>query len=102
NDHKCAQCWATYACPAGQTCSPQGTCTTQCGQSNNGVCQTDAECKGCGGDATKCHKPINGGDGKCGPEAAGCSDLGQNAAVLPAPWDKVTNLCSNDGDCSGV
>jgi hypothetical protein len=38
----------------------------------------------------------------CGPSAAGCSDLGDGVVVLPDPWDEVTNLCSNDGDCSGV
>jgi hypothetical protein len=102
NAHKCAECSPTYACPAGLTCSPQGTCTAECGSHNSGACESDADCAGCGGDATTCHAPINGGPGTCGPSAAGCSDLGNGVAVLPDPWDEVTNLCSNDGDCSGV
>jgi hypothetical protein len=99
--HHCAECSATYACPSGKTCSPQGVCVTKCGSNGAGVCDSDADCSACGGSATTCHKPLNG-PGKCGPSAAGCSDLGNGVAVLPDPWSQVTNLCSNDGDCSGV
>jgi hypothetical protein len=102
NAHKCAECSPTYACPAGEICSPQGTCVTQCGTDNTGNCQSDAECAGCAGDIKECHQPINGGAGKCGPSASGCSDLGESVAVLPDPWNDYTNLCSNDGDCAGV
>jgi hypothetical protein len=97
----CAQCGPTYACKAGQICSPQGVCVDKCGQDGNGSCYDDADCSKCGGDNTQCHKPING-PGECGPQAAGCSDLGKGTVVLPSPFDQVTNLCSNDGDCAGV
>lgn len=101
NAHKCSQCSATYACPAGQTCSPQGMCESKCGTDGAGTCNGDGDCGGCGPDAGECHKPINS-SGKCGPQAAGCSDLGMGVAVLPDPWDSITNTCSNDGDCAGV
>lgn len=100
--HKCAECSATHACPAGEECSPQGTCIKECGQNNSGACQSDADCNGCGGTTNVCHTPINGGDGTCGPAASGCSDLGEGTIVLPDPFGKVTNTCSNDADCSGV
>ena len=102
NAHHCAECSATVPCPNGQTCSPQGACVDQCGNDGQGTCASDADCGGCGADNTKCHKPINSSTGECGPQANGCSDLGSNVAVLPAPYDQVTNLCSNDADCSGV
>ena len=101
--HKCSECSSTYACPAGFTCSANGTCETECGDHGTGECQTDADCAGCGQDVgLVCHVPINGGTGQCGPEANGCSDLGNGAVVLPSPYDQVTNLCSNDGDCNGI
>ena len=34
--------------------------------------------------------------------ATGCSDLGKGVAVLPAPFDEVTNLCSSDTDCKNI
>jgi hypothetical protein len=40
--------------------------------------------------------------GTCGPDANGCSDLGDGTVVLPPPYDQVTNTCSNDADCNGV
>ena len=101
-NHKCAQCSPTYACPAGQRCSANGTCSTKCGGDGSGACQSDSDCGGCGGSATACHLPINGGVGKCGAAASGCSDLGKGVAVLPAPFDRVTNLCSSDSDCAGI
>jgi len=102
--HKCAECSATYACPAGLTCSANGTCEQECGDHGTGECQSDADCAGCGTDNSGlvCHLPVNGGAGQCGPQANGCSDLGNGVAVLPAPYNQVTNLCSNDGDCNGV
>lgn len=102
NAHKCAECSPTTPCPSGEVCSVNGTCEKKCGTDAQGTCLTDADCSGCAGDNTECHAPINGGEGSCGPAAAGCSDLGQGVAVLPAPFDQVTNTCSNDGDCSGV
>jgi len=102
NAHQCAECSPTHACPGGQICSANGTCEAKCGTDAKGTCTTDADCGGCAGDNTVCHAPVNGGAGKCGPAAAGCSDLGQGVAILPAPFDQVTNTCSNDGDCSGV
>ncbi len=79
-------------------------CVKACGEPNKpkGTCATDADCAGCGADAIACHVPINGGDGRCGVPASGCSDLGNGVTALPAPWSAVTNTCSNDSDCSGV
>jgi hypothetical protein len=104
NKHKCSQCSKTYACPAGEQCDLNtGTCEKICGKTDApGVCDTDADCAGCGGMQTKCHKPINGGTGTCGVNAAGCSDLGDGALTLPAPYDQITNTCSDDADCDGV
>jgi hypothetical protein len=101
NAHKCAECSPTYACPAGKSCSPQGVCVELCGKDGKGTCDSDADCDHCGANATTCHKPLNA-SGSCGPAAAGCSDLGNGALALGAPWDQVTNTCSNDGDCDGV
>ncbi len=102
NAHKCAECSPTYACPAGSVCTLTGTCEKQCGTDGGGRCESDADCTGCGVDVDTCHHPINGGAGTCGPSAAGCSDLGDGVVVLPAPFDQVTNLCSDDADCGGV
>jgi hypothetical protein len=102
NAHKCAECSPTYACPAGKTCSAQGTCEAVCGSNGAGACDTDADCAGCAPGTTTCHKPINGGAGKCGPTAAGCSDLGQGTITLPSPFNQVTNTCSSNADCAGV
>src|SRR5690606_23771181 len=95
NQHECAQCSPTMPCPNGQQCSPQGVCLDVCGSDGQGTCASDADCGGCGADNTKCHKPIGSSTGDCGPAANGCSDLGSNVAVLPEPFDQVTNLCSN-------
>lgn len=104
NAHTCAECSPTYACPAGKVCTPNGTCQIRCGLEGpvEGTCDTDADCAGCGGGATHCYTPINGGHGTCGPQAAGCSDLGNGTITLPDPFNKVTNTCSNDNDCAGV
>jgi hypothetical protein len=110
NNHKCAECSDTYPCPAGLTCE-SGTCIAGCGQAGeaSGVCYADEDCAACGGTTGSpwvCKKPINANGpmdaGQCGPTAAGCSDLGTSVAVLPPPFDSVTNLCSDDADCSGV
>jgi hypothetical protein len=104
NAHKCSECSPTYACKAGFECDPHGVCIAICGIDGlaKGTCDTDADCVGCSGDAKKCHVPVNGGHGYCGPEAAGCSDLGKGVVVLPDPWSQYTNLCSHDTDCAGV
>lgn len=102
NQHICAECSPTHPCPNGETCSMQGACVQECGSDGKGKCTTDADCSGCGADNNQCNKPINSSTGTCGVAAAGCSDLGQGAAVLPDPWNQVTNTCSNDGDCAGV
>lgn len=103
NKHKCSECSATYACPSGSYCDLNtGTCEKVCGKVGQpGVCDMDSECAGCQG-TTKCGLPINGGPGTCEPPAAGCSDLGNGVLTLPAPYNQVTDLCSNDGDCAGV
>jgi hypothetical protein len=110
-NHKCAQCSDTYPCPAGEFCE-EGVCVKPCGiYDSPGACQTDDDCKWCGAgaegtgtaDPWTCKFPINGATfGKCAPEATGCSDIGAGVAVLPEPWSKATNLCSDETDCSGV
>jgi hypothetical protein len=104
HQHQCAQCSETVPCPAGEECNSHGVCTPICGIPGQvpGTCEADADCAGCQGDNTTCNAPINGGHGVCGPSAAGCSDLGNGVVVLPAPFDQVTNLCSEDGDCDGI
>ncbi|MFT3770737.1 MAG: hypothetical protein QM820_35385 [Minicystis sp.] len=104
NAHKCSECSPTAGCDGTLSCGPHGTCQEACGVSGapTGDCASDADCKGCDGSANTCHVPIGGGKGKCGPNASGCSDLGNGVAVLPSPFDKVTNLCSNDMDCANV
>lgn len=99
----CGECSATTPCPDGLACGPQGMCVAICGAEGKpkGVCNADADCQGCEGDLIACHVPVNGGDGKCGLPASGCSDIGSFTA-LPAPWSAITNTCSNDGDCNGV
>jgi hypothetical protein len=106
-NHKCSECSDTYKCAAGQICQ-KGQCVKPCGIGglSAGTCNTDADCAGCGDQNSttpyKCKYPINGGlHGTCTPQAAGCSDLG-NGAVLPAPFDQVTQLCSKDGDCANI
>src|SRR6185312_4231607 len=95
NNGKCTQCSPTYACSSSQICGPNGVCAAKCGQDGEGSCSADADCSQCASGNTQCHVPI-GGTGKCGPQAAGCSDLGQGTVVLPSPWDEVTNTCSHD------
>ncbi len=104
HNHRCAECSDSQPCPAGEDCSNEGACVPVCGLPGMvvGVCDQDADCAGCLGDNTNCNTPINGGHGTCGPTASGCSDLGNGVVVLPDPFDQVTNLCSDDGDCSGV
>lgn len=100
----CTECSATVPCPNGLTCGPQGMCMEVCGAPDRpkGVCLSDDDCKGCAGDLIACHVPINGGEGRCGLPASGCSDIGgEGLIVLPEPFDRVTNLCSDDDDCAG-
>lgn len=102
NAHRCSECGPTWACPSGESCTPQGVCQKVCGiQGEPGVCNVSSDCAGCGMGYT-CKTPINGGKGVCIPPAAGCSDLGQGALSLPAPFDQVTQTCSNDPDCDNV
>jgi hypothetical protein len=101
NNHKCSECSKTYACPAGQICNLQtGTCEQPCGiVTAPGTCATNADCQGCGGMQNTCHIPLGSSTGTCGPNATGCSDLGQGALALPPPYNQITNTCSDDADC---
>lgn len=96
----CTECSDTYGCPSGKICGPAGVCVPKCGQDGQGSCYDDSDCEACQGANLQCHHAI-GFEGKCGPVAAGCSDFGVSTVVLPDPWNQVTNLCSNDGDCTG-
>jgi hypothetical protein len=105
NKHVCAACSATKDCDGGLACDPaKGTCHTTCGQPGptgpTDKCTADGNCSGCTA-ATKCDLPVNGGAGECSLPATGCSDVGK-FAVLPAPFNTVTNLCSTDDDCRSV
>jgi hypothetical protein len=102
-NHRCAECASDNDCPTGQQCTIEGLCVEICGipGPTPGTCLDDTDCAGCE-NTTNCVTPINGGHGSCSPMASGCSDLGESVVVLPAPFDQVTNTCSNDGDCDGV
>ena len=103
--HKCAECSDTYPCAAGLECS-NGVCTPPCGipGPEAGTCTDDEDCQFCGDPANagtwSCKTPINDpSHGYCAAPANGCSDLGTNVAVLPEPYNQITELCSNDSDC---
>jgi hypothetical protein len=108
NMHKCSECSATWPCPAGLVCLPNGVCYPPCGLPGpvSGTCVTDKDCNFCGDPKNpgtyKCKKPLNDpdGHGTCIPSAAGCSDLGAGTVVLPPPWGDYTQTCSKDEDCS--
>ncbi len=108
HNHQCAQCSNTssvpIACPNGELCTDQGVCVPQCGipGQSPGTCESDDDCAGCEGDNTNCIIPINDDRGECGPNASGCSDLGEGVVVLPEPFSQVTNACSDDPDCEGI
>jgi len=103
NLHICTQCSATMACPNGGKCDlTHGTCSAPCGiTSGKSDCETNDNCSGCKG-VTSCKVPVNGGTGACAAPANGCSDIGKGIIVLPDPYSRVTQACSNDADCSGV
>lgn len=107
-ERQCAECSDTFPCAAGEQCV-NGVCTPQCGLPGPtpGDCQNDGDCQFCG-DATgggtpwTCSIPINDTRGTCVPPAAGCGDLGATVAVLPAPYDQVTQACSTDANCTAA
>jgi hypothetical protein len=110
-NHVCAECSDSMPCGAGLECQ-KGTCVKPCGLEGSpteggGDCQQDAECYGCGNSSStetwKCKFPINGGThGTCTHPATGCTDLLAAGAVLPPPFDAVTNACSTDSNCANV
>ncbi len=105
NKHVCAQCSPTKPCPDGGVCDlAHGTCVRPCGLGRPGVsnCREDGNCSGCQG-TTDCREPaVGGGDGVCAAPVTGCSDLGKGVIVLPEPFSRFTNACSNDNDCSTI
>lgn len=108
NNHVCAECSATKPCVQGFDCEG-GKCVKPCGTSGGegADCKQDAECYGCGNTSStetwKCKFPVNGGThGTCTHPATGCTDLLSSGAVLPPPFDGVTNTCSSDANCAGV
>jgi hypothetical protein len=104
---ECAQCNAAVTCPAGQACDDHGKCAPSCGNPKTGgadlpgSCAADSDCAACTNGTTTCKKALVG-SGTCAAAAAGCSDLGKGTLTLPSPFNKVTNTCSSDNDCSGV
>ncbi len=102
--HKCAQCSDTFPCPAGQECT-NGVCTPPCGLPGPvaGTCTKNEDCAFCGDpkDDWNCKTPVNDPThGNCVPPANGCSDLGNNVAILPEPYNGFTETCSDDADCA--
>ncbi|HSO00318.1 MAG TPA: hypothetical protein VLS89_18625 [Candidatus Nanopelagicales bacterium] len=98
NAHKCSECSDAVPCPAGEACSSQGTCVSQCGSDGEGSCDEPGDCSGCYG-GFLCHGT---GPGTCGPNAASCAQLGTAAPILPAPWDVVVKACTTDSECAGL
>lgn len=108
NQGTCAQCSDTFPCPPGHSCE-HGTCAPHCGAIGlaTGECTADEDCGTCGSgeveDSWTCKKlGPNEPQGTCIPMANGCSDLGDGTVLLPAPYDEITQTCSNDGDCIGI
>jgi hypothetical protein len=103
NKHICATCSPTKGCPDGLTCDLEhGTCIKSCGSGLPGKanCTENGNCSGCRG-TTSC-KPATNGGGVCAAPVNGCSDIGKGVVVLPDPFSRFTNTCSNDTDCSNV
>jgi hypothetical protein len=110
-NHVCAECSNSMPCTPGLECQ-KGACVKPCGMvgsptEGGGDCKQDAECYGCGNNTSTetwvCKFPINGGDhGSCTHPATGCTDLLSAGAVLPPPFDQVTNTCSTDANCANV
>lgn len=105
NKHVCAQCSPTMPCPDGGKCDfEHGTCVAPCGLGKAGKsnCTEDGNCAGCTG-TTTCKLPaVGGGEGVCAAPATGCEDLGKGIFVLPDPFSRFTNLCSDNTDCANV
>ncbi len=104
NKHVCAQCSPTKACPNGDRCDLEhGTCIKGCGLGRPGKsnCSENGNCAGCEG-TTSCKLPVNGGEGVCAAPVTGCSDIGKGIIVLPDPFSRYTNTCSDDPDCANV
>ncbi len=100
----CAQCSKDKPCGSGTSCDLEhGVCGKICGLPNNpaGTCASDADCGGCEG-TTKCKLAVNGGKGTCAAPAAGCEDIAKGVFVLPDPFGRYTQLCSNDTNCASV
>lgn len=104
NKHVCAQCSSTKPCPGDESCDLEhGTCVKPCGLGRPGQsnCTADGSCSGCEA-TTTCKLPVNGGEGVCAVPATGCSDIGKGIVVLPDPFSRFTQACSNDNDCAGT
>jgi hypothetical protein len=110
HNHKCSQCSKTFGCnkAKGEECV-NGVCVPPCGVPGPvaGTCTAKEDCQYCGNPDPKampkwdCKFPVNDDKhGICVPPANGCSDLGKNVLVLPAPFDKGTQTCSKDEDCA--
>ncbi|MBW2526204.1 MAG: hypothetical protein JRI23_18635 [Deltaproteobacteria bacterium] len=103
-DGVCAQCSDTVPCADGLHCK-SGTCVEGCGLDlpTAGQCGTAKDCQYCGDGNGQWSCAQGPGDplGLCTP-GAGCTDLGTSFAVLPPPYDEVTQTCSSDANCIGI
>jgi hypothetical protein len=90
NAHRCAECSAKVACPAGNTCSPSGTCEPDCGPNAAMPCDDTTGGGGAGG----------GTDGAGGGTAGACHDVCESGDVMPTSCDPcVATLCAADDFC---
>jgi hypothetical protein len=98
NNHRCAECSAVVACPAGNTCSPAGVCAPDCGPNGPMPCDTTTGSNGVGGGG-----PGAGGadpSGAGGGPAGGCHDVCQSGAAMDKSCDPcATTLCAADDFC---
>lgn len=105
NKHICAECSPTKPCANGKACDVEhGKCIDSCGLGRPGVsnCSSDGSCTGCTA-TKKCDLPVNhtdgDADGVCAIPAEGCEDIAKGV-VLPDPFSRFTQLCSDDSNCA--
>jgi hypothetical protein len=95
NSHRCAECSAAVACPAGNTCAPAGTCEPDCGPNGPMPCDTTGS-NGVGGSSG-----VGGGsDGVGGGAPGACHDVCASGDALDKGCDPcAATLCAADDFC---